>query len=302
MTNTALGIGLGLTAAVCQSATYLQSRHFVGGENGGRLRLMFLSSLIQAAVCLVLLPFVWTAAMPPLRNYIVPLVITSSTYLLGQVCLFTALRHTEASRVSPFLGLKIVILALLSRFVLGREITSLQWIAVGLATIAAWALNSSGGRLPMRAITAIILTCVGYSVSDLFIRVTIDHMAPVEPLRASLVCVVLTYICCGLTVLPLWWKVGKVSWSDTRRATPFALTWLASMALLYACFAAIGVVLGNIVQSTRGLISILIAPVVARGDWSHLEAKTPANAVLRRAAVGLLMMLAVALYVIKDWR
>jgi drug/metabolite transporter (DMT)-like permease len=301
MTNTALGIGLGLAAAVCQSATYLQSRHFVGGENGGRLRLLFLSCLIQGVVSLVLLPFVWSPQMPPLRQYIIPLVISSSTYMIGQAFLFTALRHTEASRVSPFLGMKIVILALLSWLVLGKEITTLQWIAVVIATIAAWSLNSSGGGIPLRATLAILMTCLGYSVSDLFIRITIDHLTPLPPLRASVVALVLTYIVCGLTALPLWWKIGKISWTDLRRATPFALTWLTSMAFLYACFATVGVVLGNIVQSSRGLISILSAPMVARGDWSHLETKAPAHAVLRRAAVGVLMMLAVALYVIKKW-
>lgn len=302
MTNTALGIGLGLTAAISQSAAYLQTRHLVGGESGSRMRLMFVASLIQGAVCLALLPLVWTADLPPLRVYFVPLLVTSGTFLGGQVCLFTALRYAEASRVSPFLGMKIVILALLTRFVMGREITGLQWIAVGLATAGALALNAAGGRLPVRAILAILMTCIGYSISDLFIRVTIDHMAPVPPLRASLVAVVMTYIVCAVAVLPLWWRMRDIRVLDVRRATPYALTWLASMALLYACFAEIGVVLGNIVQSSRGLISILIAPLVARGDWSHLETKTPAGAVVRRAAVALLMMLAVALYVIKDWR
>jgi hypothetical protein len=71
------------------------------------------------------------------------------------------------------------------------------------------------------------------------------------------------------------------------------------MVFLYACFALVGVVLGNIVQSTRGLISILIAPVMARSDdFGHLETAHPPHAVARRAAVAVLMTGAVALYVL----
>ena len=101
-----------------------------------------------------------------------------------------------------------------------------------------------------------------------------------------------------MPVLPVWFGIGQVAWSDVRRATPYALTWLLSMVFLYACFALVNVVLGNIVQSTRGLISILLAPIMARSDdWGHLEAAQSPHAVLRRALVAVVMTGAVALYV-----
>lgn len=292
-----LGLLFGFASASCASVAYLQSRHFVGHESGGRLRLLLLGHVIQGVVGLAVLPVLWPAEMPAVRQWIGPLVTESLGYLAGQAFLFTALRDTEASRVAPFLSIKIAIIAALSWLLLGRAINGWQWLAVALAIGAAWLLNWTGGRLPWRVTGVILLTCVGYAISDLYIRVTIECMAPVPPLRAAMVGVALAYVVCGLAVLPLWFKVGRVAWSDVDRAMPYSLTWLASMGFLYACFATIGVVLGGIVQSSRGLISILIAPVMARSDdWGHLETEHPPHAVLRRTGVALLMSGAVALY------
>jgi len=298
MSTTLFGILLGLAAATCQSVTYLQSRHFVGHAAGGRRRLMLLGHVIQGGIGLTVLPLLWPAEMPAFRQYVFPLLMSAGGFLAGQAFLFSTLRHVEASRVAPFLSIKIAMLATLAWLVMGRTITGWQWTAVGLAMAGAWLLNWTGGQFPARVLVTILLTCAGYAVSDLFIRALIESLAPVPPLRAALVGVALSYIVCGLAVLPVWFSVGKVAWADVRRATPYALTWLASMVFLYACFALINVVLGNIVQSTRGLISILLAPVMARSDdWGHLETAQSPHAILRRVAVALLMTAAVALYV-----
>ena len=298
MSVTLLGILFGLAAATCQSVTYLQSRHFVGHTEGGFRRLMLLGHLIQATIGLAALPFLWPAGMPVFRQYAFPLFMNSGGYLLGQACLFITLRQVEASRVAPFLSIKIAMLATLAWLVMGRTITGWQWTAVGLAIAGAWLLNWTGGQFPTRVLVTVLLTCVGYAISDVYIKVFIESLAPIAPLRAAMVDVAMTYIVCGVVVLPLWFSVGQVAWSDVRRATPYAVTWLASMAFLYACFALVNVVLGNIVQSTRGLISILLAPIMARsGDWGHLETAQPPHAVLRRAGVAVLMTVAVALYV-----
>ena len=298
MSSTLLGILLGLAAATCQSITYLQSRHFVGHAAGGRRRLMLLGHMIQGVIGLALLPVLWPAEMPAFRHYMFPLFMCAGGFLAGQAFLFSTLRHVEASRVAPFLSIKIAMLATLAWLIMGRTITGWQWTAVGLAIAGAWLLNWSGGQFPTRVLVTILLTCAGYAVSDLYIGALIASLAPVPPMRAALVSVALSYIVCGVTVLPVWFSVGKVAWSDVWRATPYAVTWLASMVFLYACFALINVVLGNIVQSSRGLISILLAPVMARSDdWGHLETPQSPHAVFRRAAVALLMMMAVALYV-----
>ena len=259
---------------------------------------MLLGHAIQGVIGLAVLPLLWPAEMPALRQYAFPLAMTAAGFLTGQAFLFATLRQVEASRVAPFLSIKIAMLATLAWLVMGRTITGWQWTAVGLAIAGAWLLNWTGGQFSARVLVMILLTCVGYAVSDLYIRALIESLAPVPPLRAAMVGVALVHFVCGVAVLPVWLGVGQLAWSDVRRATPYALTWLASMVFLYACFALINVVLGNIVQSTRGLISILLAPAMARSDdWGHLESPQSPHAVLRRAGVAVLMTVAVALYV-----
>ena len=203
MSTLAIGIGFGLAAATCQSATYLQSRHFVGRDCEGRWRLLLLGHVIQGGVSLAVLPWLWPAEMPALRQYAFPLVMDAGGYLVGQAFLFSALRQIEASRVAPFLSIKIVLLALLSWLLMGTQITGWQWLAVGVAMGAAWLLNWTGGRLPARAVGTILLTCAGYATSDVYIRALIDSLAPVPRLHAAILGVALSYIVCGVAVLPL---------------------------------------------------------------------------------------------------
>jgi len=118
-------------------------------------------------------------------------------------------------------------------------------------------------------------------------------------MRAALLVCAFSYIFCGLAVLPLALWVRRVRVADLRATAPYAATWLLSMACLYICFAFAGVILGNIVQSSRGLIVILVSPwLAAHRHWSHLETAHPPHAVARRAACALLMIAAVALYVL----
>lgn len=299
MSALALGIGLGLAAAVGQSLSYLQTRHLVARAQDGRLQLLVLAHLIQGLACLLLLPLLWPRDIPDWRQYAWPLVFESLGYLAGQACLFSALRHAEASRIAPLLAVKIVILAGLSWLVLGRQIAPLQWLAVALAVGSAWVLNWTGGRTPPRTVLLALTACLGYAISDLYIRVTIECMAPVAPLHAALVACALSYVFCGLLVLPLGLRLHRAAWRDAAKSAPYALTWLASMGFLYGCFGLAGVVLGNIVQSTRGLISVLLAPWLARHThWSHLEPVQTPHATARRIGCALCMSAAVALYIL----
>ena len=70
------------------------------------------------------------------------------------------------------------------------------------------------------------------------------------------------------------------------------------MAGLYICFGLIGVVFGNIVQSTRGLFSIVIGASLAHAGWHGLETQVDRRTLTRRLLAAALMTAAIALYVI----
>lgn len=303
----AMGIIMGLAAAAAQSVSYLCSRWYTadadtppgsGPRHRGTLRLLVIGHVLQAGICLPLAWLLWPDNLPPLAAFGPELVGVAGCYLAGQVGLFIALRHTQASRVSPLLGLKIAILAILTVTLLGDTLAPAQWAAVAIAVAAAFVLNRAGGPLPWRAAAAIVFTCAGYCLSDFFIRLMIHDMRPVEPLHAAVFGAAMSYLLCG-AALAAW-----LPWYGSRRprdwaaAAPYAVSWLGAMFLLYACFAAVGIVLGNILQSTRGPISIALGEGLSRRGMVHLEARVPASVLGRRLAAAAMMMAAIVLFVV----
>ena len=293
------GIALGFGAALSQSVSYFFTRLYVLRSHQGVLRLMILGHLLMAGFSWMCLAIFWPSNMPPLSCYAMPLLGCSAFYLLGQACFFYALRHADASRAAPLLGLKIVVLAALGATFLSQSLMPLQWLAVALGAAAAVVLSYSGERLPVRAMLGIALACVFFSLSDLSI---VNLIAAIEPsagrFYGSCLSAALTYAVCGVLCLPLIRLVGAGSLKDLLYAVPFAASWLAAMGLLFGCFAFIGPLFGNIIQSTRGLLTIAIGARLAGMGMYHLERKISNAVLIQRASAAALMMLAIALFLL----
>jgi hypothetical protein len=106
----------------------------------------------------------------------------------------------------------------------------------------------------------------------------------------------ITYSICGAVFLPLLPRVRPFSREDRRAALGYAATWLASMVALYVCFALVGPVFGTILQSTRGLFSVVLGAVLAHRGWHELEPPVTRGAFLRRLAAAAFMTAAIAVY------
>jgi len=107
----------------------------------------------------------------------------------------------------------------------------------------------------------------------------------------------MTYTVCGVIGLATAWhqkafRIPKVQ----RYALPYAFTWLTGMCFLFATFSTVGVIFGNMLQSTRGLISVLLAAVVLRAGWKGLETRTSRGVFWLRLGGAGLMTLAIILY------
>lgn len=293
------GILLGLSAALLQSVSYVASGAFVRKYHGANLALLTRAYVLMGVVSAIALPCVWPrAGMPAFREYALPMVLCTGFCILGQAGMFLALRHTEASRMSPLLGLKIPMLAL-AYLALGLDrYGALQWGGILLSVAAAFLLSRAGRSVPPQAWFWLLATCAAFSASDYYIAAQFRIFErSLSFTRASLVITALSYVtggAFGVLVLPF---AGRFPWSVwPRYALPFAAAWLGAMVLLFACFGTIGVVYGNIVQSTRGLISIGIGYLVARAGHAHLEQRVDRATMLRRVAAGILMLLAMALF------
>lgn len=292
------GILAGLAAATAQSLFYLFSRLFLQRSGGGVIHLLASAHVLMGLGSAAGLACLWPWAHPRDAAFVLPLLGATGFYLLGQAGLSMALRHTESSRVAPLLGLKIVVLAAITSVFQAERLGVMRWAAVFMSTAAAFLINDAGGRIPRAAILAVLLAVFGYCLSDLGIVALVRSLAGVGVLAPALgVC--LSYVLCGLIALPLVLFRPGFTPAVWRHAAPSAGAWLVAMLFLFVCFGLVGVVLGNIVQSTRGLISVAAAPLISRAGMTEIEAAVPRRVFRKRLCGALLMTAAVALYVLE---
>ena len=288
------GIMAGFVAAALQSCSYVFSRNFVT-RHGSPFLLLFYSQLVMSAIGVVMLPLVMPPGLFNSTAFVWPMAACALTYLMGQGCFFRTLREVEASRLSSLLGLKLLILTLLS-FLFYRTLPHWQqFAAILICVTAAMLMNWSGGKISLRACFWLFLALTGYSLSDMSIKVLVETIGSGSLVRSSLTAVALSNIFLGLVVLPAMLKI-RVRRPLLVAAIPFALCWMGAMIFLFACFATLGAVFGNVIQSSRGLISVAISVALAHYGYSHLEQRVTRTVWLRRGFAALLMAAAIILY------
>jgi len=312
--TTWLGIVAGLFSGACMSFSYLLSRHHALGHpaearQGAALGLLVRSHVVMGLVATAGIILLQPLALPPLARFIGPLVGAAGFYLLGNIIIFGLLRTLEASRLTPFLGLKVFILAVIVAIYLREPLSATQWLAVGLSVAATALLQGTAGGLPRAALGRVLFVCLCFALSDLFIVRLIDALhasgaGPSGRLFAAFVGMLLNYVACGLACGPIvlagWCRrpAAGMAWPAWRTPVAYACTWLLAMASLYACFALVGAVFGNVVQSTRGIMSVVIGAVLAHLGWHELEQQVDRATLVRRIGAACLMTAAIALYVL----
>ena len=311
-----LGITLGLVAAVCQSVTYLLTRHYAearaarGMKNAG-LQLTVLGHFIMGVWALMAVPFLWPAHGINWAVIIWPLLGNLTGYTLGQIFQIRALRHAEASRVGPLMTTKLLFSGLLVLWFgqpvggSSTHVTVLQWAGVIVCTVAGISINLTGGRMRSQAMWAIAGAAATFSTSDFCINLMIKALLQ-QPdfadrrFQASMVAGLLSYLSTGIMAVPLLTKYGSRRLGDWAEAVPFSMVWMSSMVGLYAAFARVGILLGTILQCTRGFITIIFAAALMRAGHHHIEPKTHHAVILRRLAAGILMFIGIVMYVVRD--
>jgi drug/metabolite transporter (DMT)-like permease len=241
---------------------------------------------------------------------LLPILSSALFSVFGQLGLMQAIKYAEPSRVSPLLTVKLFFPALLATLigqpvgaVANRSLNAWQWLAVSLCVIAGISINESGGRMRPRALVAVLFTATVFAGSDWSIGLAVaaflrtPHM---NVLRASLLTesgVFLLLAVIAAVCLPF---IGRARPRDWRDALPFAIAWFSSMIFLFFAFGQLGVVLGSILQCTRGFMTIVIGIALMYLGLEHIEPSQPRAVVLRRLAAGFLMFIAITLYIIRD--
>lgn len=294
------GILLGLGAAFGHSLAYLATRWFTEDRGRSTGQLLVLSHVVMGAIWACALVPMWPDELGMQASWLWRLTGLIVFFVIAQVSLITSLGMADASRVAPLLGLKVAVLAVMA-VMLGDTLSWMQWGGVVLAVAAAWVLNGVGGRLPWKVTGLVVLACLAYAIADTFILGTIQEVRRISgddsTMGIPLFTVAAVYTAVGILaacLLPVYGTRNKTAWRD---AMPYVGSWMMTMVFLYGTFAAVGTVLGSILQSGRGLLSILMGIALAHMGWHHLEQKHGWAVQVRRLGAAALMCLAVYLYV-----
>ncbi len=292
----AVGIIAGVVTALLQSISYVFSAGFMV-KYKSPIRLLIFSQLAMGLVSLPFIPFFFPAQLwHMLPEFLLFTVLWIVCFGIGQTAFFNTLRNIEPSRSASLLGLKIIVLSVIYVCFLGNRLNGLQWLAVLMSATAAVGLNWSGGsRFTLKGLFWLALTLIFYSLTDMAETHLVLMPASGSTIRDAIGMVAVCYAILGLATLPL---LRKYRWTKQQfvRAVPFGLAWFFSQATLFVCFGLLGVVFGNVIQSSRGLFSIALGILVVAMGHGRLDVKISRHMWMRRIVAALLMAAAIILY------
>lgn len=283
------GIVLGVATALLQSLSYLASAAFIKRHDSA-LKLLICSHVAMGFFSAVALIFVFPSGVfaTPGRPWML-LLSWVVTFCLGQAGFFISQKFIESSRLASLLGLKIIVLSLIWVIFYKRQLNLWQIAGVGLSVVAAFAMNWSGGkRLDLKGIVVLIVSLICFSVTDFTETEMVLRASCGNMLRAGIAVTLLCYTVLGVCSLPLLFKTGW-SWRMQRDSLPFSVLWLISQMTLLTCFGVIGPVFGNVIQSSRGLFSVLFGVLACRVGLQVMENNSTLSLWIRRALAALLM-------------
>lgn len=293
------GILSGLAAACCYSLAYLFSKLFYEKSGKNPLHLLAVSQFQMGIFALLLFPFVWSDVHFSF-GIILPVVGVTIFGMLGHVSFFLTLKHSNPSQITPLLALKIVILAFASIVFLQKNIALLQWLSIGMCFGSTFLLHFSGGSIPLKSLVGVLVTCTSYALGDVFVTRLLQQLELAGVTNPVLLGTCFLYTAlgmCGLILAACMWKDIR-TFPVWKFALYFSMIFFVADIFLFTTFKLVGPMFGNILQSTRGILSIIFAKIVAKKGMFYLEEDVGRAVMFRRLLAAFLFSAAIALYVI----
>lgn len=296
-----LGILYTFTGALLQSSSYFFAayglRHHKEADAFDVISRSFVFMGVLAAITLGVLWHPVVVETFPRYWYLVLGMI--STQVLGQWVFSVGQKSYDSSRMVPLLGLKLIFLALVNEYILHHASYGwVHWLAIAISIVAAYMLNKSGTSLPMMALAIVLATCLIYTVTDNFIQAIVDALKTesVSVAHTSMLGAAICYIALGVGMLPALFFRKKQPASLWLPSMGNGFAWFVAMLFLYSGYGTIGIVSGNIILNTRGLISIIFGAILAKLGMTELEEKVPLPVFIKRCVAAMLMLLAIYLF------
>ncbi len=262
-----------------------------------RMREPFLLFLYVCLFQAVLTPLLWlfvTPARPPMAGW-APLLASCVTCLVAYSFLYMALSSGDASSVMPIMGSKVIFAGLLAIPMLGESHSGHVYLAAALVAISIAILSyspasSQGNAFPLKPILFMVACSIAFAFTDIFIRRSI---VLIDSYNFMIYYNFLVGL--GSLILVPYLKSKKVPIVPKGRdlwlgmGSAFFLV-LATLLFVISLQIAEGVLIPNILQSTRGVFIVLISAVLARSGSTALETHSMKVYLLRFFASSLIIV------------
>jgi len=256
-----------------------------------RIREPFLLFLYISVIQALVTPLVWIfikPQIPPPAGW-VPLLISCITCVGAYLFFYRALYCGDVSSVMPIMGSKVIFAGLLAIPMLHERHSWQVYIAAVLVAISIAILTyspskSGSSKFPMRPIFLMTLCCVIFGFTDIYIKRALlyldsyNFMVYYNFIVGVLSLCVIPYIM--EKRVPLMLKGVDLQLSFCSAVSLVTAT-LLFVILFKICS---GVVIPNILMSTRGIFIVLISAVLTHGGSTILETQSRKVYMLRLAA------------------
>jgi drug/metabolite transporter (DMT)-like permease len=259
---------------------------------GGLWRITFLTTWGQA---LLFLPLLFTGNGSLLETNWVHVFLTAFLFYVGQLCVFAGMRFGDVSVVTPVMGVKVLLVAVLIVWTTSEPLPSIWWAAAGLSTAAAVLLGGgrpSGGRSVLPGLLGGLGAALAFAGVDVLFQLWADGPGVWRFSALVALCMgVFSLTLCPSLEGPVW----RLSPAVLRAFVPGLLTTLAQVLLMAYCVVKLkGAAWANLLYSSRGVWSVLLV-WKAGGFFGNTENEMGRSVMLRRLAGAALMLVAIAL-------
>jgi drug/metabolite transporter (DMT)-like permease len=256
-----------------------------------RIKEPFLLFLYVSVIQALVTPLLWIFVRPqfPSAAGWTPLLISCVTCVAAYLFLYSALHCGDVSSVMPIMGSKVIFAGLLAIPMLHERHSLQVYIAAALVAISIGILSYSpsktgSSRFPPTPIILMTTCCAIFGFTDIFIKRSLLYLDSYN---------FMIYYNFFVGVLSL-----AVIPYIRKKNTPIELNGRALLTCLYSAVALLiatllytvmlkmssGVVIPNILQSTRGIFIVLISAVLTHRGSTALERQSKKVYVLRLSA------------------
>ena len=244
-------------------------------------------SIIQALVTPLLWIFI-RPQFPPPAGW-TPLLISCITCVAAYLFLYTALHCGDVSSVMPIMGSKVIFAGLLAIPMLHEKHNWQVYIAAVLVAISIAILGyspskSGSSKFPLKPIVLMTSCCVIFGFTDIYIKRSLVYLDSYNFIIYYNFIVGVLSLC----VIPY---IRKKKVSLVLKGMDLQLSFYSAVSLVTATLLFVillkmgsGVVIPNILQSTRGIFIVLISAVLTHRGSTILETQSKKVYMLRLAA------------------